>query len=84
MGESISTGVEKLFPPWVEELMAQHEMIDSVYFIGVPDDTWGNIVRAVVVLKPGTAASDQEIISWRKEKMTGFKRPESAMFPDAL
>ncbi len=83
-GECISTGAEKVFPHEVEEIMSQHEMIDSVCVIGVPDDTWGNIVRAVVVLKPGMAATDQEIISWCKDKMTGFKRPKSVVFADAF
>jgi acyl-CoA synthetase (AMP-forming)/AMP-acid ligase II len=83
-GECISTGAEKVFPHEVEEIMAQHEMIDSVCVIGVPDDTWGNIVRAVVVLKPGMTASDQEIISWCKDKMTGFKRPKSVVFAQAF
>ena len=83
-GECISTGAEKVFPHEVEEIMALHEMIDSVCVIGVPDDTWGNIVRAVVVLKPGMATSEQEIISWCKDKMTGFKRPKSVVFADAF
>ncbi len=83
-GECISTGAEKVFPHEVEEIMVRHEMIDSVCVIGVPDDTWGNIVRAVVVLKPGMAATEQEIISWCKDKMTGFKRPKSVVFADAF
>jgi acyl-CoA synthetase (AMP-forming)/AMP-acid ligase II len=83
-GECISTGAEKVFPHEVEEIMARHDMIDSVCVIGVPDETWGNIVRAVVVLKPGRAPSEQDIISWCKDKMTGFKRPKSVVFADTF
>lgn len=82
--ECISTGAEKVFPHEVEEVLSGHEKIDSVCVIGVPDETWGNIVRAVVVLKPGKAAAEDEIISWCKDKITGFKRPKSIVFAEEL
>jgi len=83
-GECISTGAEKVFPHEVEEILVQHEKIDSVCVIGVPDETWGNAVRAVVVLKQGKSASEDEIITWCRDKMTGFKRPRSVVFADAF
>ena len=68
----------------MEEIIANHEKIDSVCVIGVPDQTWGNAVRAVVVLKQGAQATEDEIISWCRDKMTGFKRPKQVVFADAL
>lgn len=82
--ECISTGAEKVFPHEVEEVLSGHGKIDSVCVIGVPDETWGNIVRAVVVLKPGESAMEEEIITWCKDKMTGFKRPKSIVFAEDL
>jgi acyl-CoA synthetase (AMP-forming)/AMP-acid ligase II len=82
--ECISTGAEKVFPHEVEEVLSAHEKIDSVCVIGVPDGTWGNIVRAVVVLKRGKSAAEEEIIAWCKDKMTGFKRPKSVVFAEGL
>ncbi|HVN71137.1 MAG TPA: AMP-binding protein [Desulfomonilia bacterium] len=84
MAECISTGAEKVFPHEVEEILAGHEKIDSVCVIGVPDETWGNIVRAVVVLNPNHTATEEEIIAWCKDKMTGFKRPKSVVFADTF
>jgi len=82
--ECISTGAEKVFPLEVEEILAQHEKIDSVCVIGIPDETWGSVVRAVVVLKPGKTATEEEIIAWCKDKMTGFKRPKSVKITESF
>jgi acyl-CoA synthetase (AMP-forming)/AMP-acid ligase II len=83
-GECINTGAEKVFPHEIEELLGTHEKVDSVCVIGVPDETWGNSVRAVVVLKSGLTATEEEIISWCKDKMTGYKRPRSVVFADSF
>ena len=82
--ECINTGAEKVFPHEVEEILANHEKIDSVCVIGVPDHTSGNAVRAVVVLKQGVRATEDEIITWCRDKMTGFKRPKQVVFAEAL
>ncbi|HPI92763.1 MAG TPA: AMP-binding protein [Deltaproteobacteria bacterium] len=82
--ECISTGAEKVFPHEVEEILARHAKIDSACVIGVPDDTWGHAVKAVVVLKQGAQATEDEIILWCRDKMTGFKRPKQVVFAEAL
>jgi fatty-acyl-CoA synthase len=83
-GECISTGGEKVFPYEIEEILLQNEKVDSVCVIGVPDDTWGHSVRAVIVLKNGHDASEDEVIAWCKDRMTGFKRPKSVVFTEIL
>lgn len=83
-GECISTGAEKVFPNEIEEIFMSHEKIDGVCVIGVPDETWGSTVRAVVVLKPGKEATEEEIIAWSRDKMTGYKRPKSVAFADSF
>ncbi len=83
-GECISTGAEKVFPHEIEEILMGHEKIDGVCVIGVPDETWGNTVRAVVVLKAGCDATEKEIVAWSRDKMTGYKRPKSVVFADSF
>ena len=82
--ECISTGGEKIFPGEVEEILAEHEKIQDICVIGVPDETWGNSVRAVIHLNGGDTATEQEIIDWCRGKMAGYKKPRTVMFVDEL
>jgi long-chain acyl-CoA synthetase len=52
--------------------------------IGVPDETWGSTVRAIIVPYEGVQLTQGEIIEWCRDKMTGFKRPKSVIIVDAL
>ncbi len=81
-GECISTGAEKVFPHEIEEILMGNEKIEGVCVIGVPDEKWGSTVRAVVVLKPGAKVTEEEIIAWGKDRMSGYKRPKSVVFAD--
>jgi acyl-CoA synthetase (AMP-forming)/AMP-acid ligase II len=83
-GECISTGAEKVFPHEVEEILMEHEKIDSVCVIGVHDETWGSAVRAVVVPRQGAAADPEEIMEWCRGRLTGYKRPRSVVFASEL
>ena len=83
-GECISTGGEKVFPHEVEEIISGNEKVGSVCVIGIPDQTWGHSVRAVVVIKDGQKATEDELIAWCRSRMTGFKRPKSVLFADSL
>ncbi|MHA1231564.1 MAG: AMP-binding protein [Candidatus Helarchaeota archaeon] len=80
----INTGGEKVFPQEVEECLMEHPKIQNVCVIGVPDEEWGNIVRAVVQLKEGESASEQEIIDFCKGKIASFKKPKSVIFVNDL
>ena len=77
--ETISTGGEKVYPHEVEEILESHPKIEHACVIGVPDETWGSIVRAIIVLYEGVTATQEEIIDWCRDKMTGFKRPKSVI-----
>lgn len=80
--ECINTGGEKVFPGEVEEILEDHPKIDKVCIIGVPDETWGNSVRAVVKLKKGESAEAGDIIAFCQGKMAGYKRPRTVVFVD--
>ena len=52
--------------------------------IGVPDERWGEAVKACVVLEAGAEVQAQEIIDWARERIAGYKLPKSVDFIDAL
>ena len=57
--DMVVTGGFNVFPREVEDVISTHEAVAQVAVIGVPDEKWGEAVKAVVVLKPGSEASDQ-------------------------
>ena len=76
----IITGGEHVYPSEVENVIAAHPAVFDVAVIGVPHAVWGEAVRAVVVLKAGEQATEQEIIDWCRPRLPGFKRPKSVAF----
>jgi len=82
--DMIVSGGENIYPIEVEAVIAEHPAVADVAVIGVPDDKWGEAVKAVVVLKPGMTATEQEIIDFTKGKLGGFKRPRSVDFVESL
>ena len=82
--ECINTGGEKVFPLEVEEVICRHPKVDDVCVIGVPDEEWGNTVRAVVQLKDSAQAEPAEILDFCRGELAGYKIPRSVVFVDAL
>ncbi|MDH5702328.1 MAG: AMP-binding protein, partial [Candidatus Bathyarchaeota archaeon] len=76
----IITGGEHVYPSEVEEIISRHPQVFDVAIVGVPDDVWGEAVKAVVVLKNGETATEEEILKWCRRKMAGFKKPKSVDF----
>jgi long-chain acyl-CoA synthetase len=75
--DMIVTGGENVYPIEVESVIAEHPGVADVAVIGVPDHRWGETVKAVVVLRPGAAVSEAEIIEFCRSRLAGFKRPTS-------
>jgi acyl-CoA synthetase (AMP-forming)/AMP-acid ligase II len=82
--DMIVSGAENIYPAEVESALAGHESIADVAVIGVPDEKWGETVKAVVVLAPGAALSKDEIIAYARTRIGGFKIPRSVDFMDEL
>jgi long-chain acyl-CoA synthetase len=80
----IVTGGENVYPIEVESVIAEHPAVADVAVIGVPDHRWGETVKAVVVLRPGAAATELDIIEFCKSRLAGFKRPTSVDFVQAI
>lgn len=84
MKDMIITGAENVYPAEVESAIYGHPDVADVAVIGVPDEKWGEAVKAIVVAKPGTNPDAADIIAFARQRIAGFKCPKSIDFIDAL
>ena len=63
-------------------MIQNHPAVFEVVVIGVPNKKWGEVPKALVVLKPGAAATEEEIISYVREHLAHYKTPKSVEFRD--
>ncbi|MEQ8716744.1 MAG: long-chain-fatty-acid--CoA ligase [Acidimicrobiales bacterium] len=82
--DMIISGGENIYSVQVEEAISKHPNVLEVAVIGIPDDEWGESVKAYVVLKPGTEATEQEIIDTARENLASYQKPRSVEFIDSL
>jgi acyl-CoA synthetase (AMP-forming)/AMP-acid ligase II len=82
--DMIVSGAENVYPREVEEVLAAMPALAAVAVIGVPDPRWGETVKAIVVLRDGEHATEQEIIDFCRGKLGGYKLPRSVDFLDRL
>ena len=82
--DMIISGGENIYPREVEEVIYKHPAVAEVAVVGVPDDTWGESVKAVVVLRPDQSGTEEEIIQLCKDNLASYKKPKSVDFVDAL
>ena len=82
--DMIITGGENVYPAEVESGIYGHPDVLEVAVIGVPDEKWGEAVKAVCVPKPGATVDPDSVISWARERLAGFKVPKSVDVIDAL
>jgi fatty-acyl-CoA synthase len=80
----IITGGENVSSIEVEDCLYQHAAVGEVAVIGVPDEKWGETIKALVVLRPGAAVSEAELIAHCRDRMAHFKAPTSVEFREAL
>jgi fatty-acyl-CoA synthase len=76
-GENIST-IE------VEQALISHDAIDDVAVVGVPDEKWGERPRAYVLLKPDKTLTAEELITYGRQQLSGYKIPRDIVFADDL
>jgi acyl-CoA synthetase (AMP-forming)/AMP-acid ligase II len=82
--DMIITGGENVYSVEVENVLYSHPAILEAAVIGVPDEKWGEAVKAIVVLREGEEASEEEIIHFCKTGMAHFKAPKSVDFAPEL
>ena len=82
--DMIISGGENIYPAEIENVLFQHPAVADAAVIGVPDEKWGEAVKALVVLKHGAAASEPELIGFCKSRLASFKKPRSVSFVSEL
>ena len=82
--DMVISGGENIYCREIEDVIVHHPAIYEVAVIGVPDDKWGEAVKAIVSLKLGMKASEQEIINFCKQNLASYKKPKSVDFIDEL
>jgi long-chain acyl-CoA synthetase len=80
----IVSGGENVYPAEVEGMLLAHPAVADCAVIGVPDDRWGETVKAIVVRRPGMEVTEAELIAWARGRIAGFKRPRSVDFVASL
>ena len=74
------SGGENVYPAEVEKALIDHEAVAEAAVIGVADTTWGEVGKAFVVLVPGAAAGDAELIAHLRGRLAGYKIPKTFVF----
>ncbi|MHB1125776.1 MAG: AMP-binding protein [Bacillota bacterium] len=78
--DMIISGGVNIYPAEIEAVLHNHPKIFDVAVIGVPDQEWGEAIKAVIQLNTGQLATEQEIIAYCNENLAGYKRPRSVEF----
>ncbi len=82
--ELIKSGGENIYPAEVEHVIAQMPEVAAVCVVGVPDEKWGEAVKAVVELRPGAGLTAGQVSEFVAEKIASYKKPQWVVFVPAL
>lgn len=82
--EMIISGGFNIYPREIEDVLSTHEAVSQVAIIAVPDDHWGEAVKAIVVRRQGHSAEEAELIAWVKARKGSLGAPKSVDFVDEL
>jgi long-chain acyl-CoA synthetase len=80
----IIRGGYNVYPREIEEVLHRHPAVAQAAVVGVPHARYGEDVKAVVTLKPGAAATPEEIVAWARPHLAAYKRPRIVEIRDAL
>ena len=82
--DMIVSGGENVYPIEVEEVLSQYPEVLEVAVIGVPDERWGETVKALIVCRPGAEPDADEVVAFARARLAGYKLPRSVEFVDEL
>jgi fatty-acyl-CoA synthase len=82
--DMIVSGGENVFPQEVEELLHRHDSVADAAVVGVPDEEWGQRLRAVIVKREGKKLSEDQVKGYVKEHLARYKVPRDVQFIDEL
>jgi fatty-acyl-CoA synthase len=82
--DMIISGGENIYPAEVEKMLYEHPAVAECAVVGVPDEQWGEVGRAVVVLREGAVAGPDEILAFLDGRLARYKIPKSVVVVDSL
>lgn len=82
--DMIITGALNVYPKEVEDVLHSHPAVAQAAVIGVPDEEWGEIIRAYVVRKPGSDVSMEALVEHCRAHVASYKKPRQVVFVDSL
>jgi len=82
--DMIISGGENIYPVEIEQVIATHPKVLDVAVIGVPEKQWGEVPKAVVVVRKDMQATEAEILEYCRDRLAKFKQPKSVDFVEAL
>ncbi len=82
--DMIISGGANIYPAEVEAVLISHPVVADCAVFGIPDDEWGEQVKAAVEFEPGVVATDDDLIDWCRERLAGFKCPRSVDVHEAM
>ena len=82
--DMIIRGGENIYPREIDNLLFEHPKIREAATVGVPDELYGEEVKAFVVLKEGEIASEDEILTFCRTRLADYKCPKSIVFLEEI
>ena len=78
------SGGENVYPAEIEAVLHEHPAVASCAVIGIADEKWGEVGRAIVVKKANASVSDEELLAFCRDRMAKYKAPKSVIFVDTM
>ena len=82
--DMLVSGAENVYPVEIENVLYQHDAVAECAVFGIPDERWGEVPAAHVVLSPGVAVSEEELVDFCASRIARFKRPRIVKFVSSL
>jgi long-chain acyl-CoA synthetase len=82
--DMIISGGENIYPQEIEDVLFQHSEVAEAAVIGIPDDNWGEAIKALVVKKTGSTVTEADLLEHCKQNLASFKKPRSIDFVNDL
>jgi long-chain acyl-CoA synthetase len=82
--DMVNVGGYKVYPRDIEEVLHRHPAVADAAVVGIPDSNLGEVVKAYVALKPGSALSAEELIAYLRPALANFKVPRQVEFVEAI
>jgi fatty-acyl-CoA synthase len=80
----VVSGGENVYPAEIEDVLHAHPDVSEAAVIGIPDERWGEVCLAFVVLRPGAGADEEELLAWCRERLARFKVPREVRFVSTI